>query len=52
MNLLLRPYQPSEAAGASGTAEGLKAAGVFDAIVSNPPFFVDSLNRSLIRSVR
>ena len=32
-----------EAAGASGTAEGLKAAGVFDAIVSNPPFFVDSL---------
>ena len=33
----------SEAAEASGTAEGLKAAGVFDAIVSNPPFFVDSL---------
>lgn len=33
----------SEAAEASETAEGLKAAGVFDAIVSNPPFFVDSL---------
>lgn len=45
----------SETAEASGTAEGLKAdgtletaaglkaAGVFDAIVSNPPFFVDSL---------
>lgn len=32
-----------EAAEASETAEGLKAAGVFDAIVSNPPFFVDSL---------
>ena len=33
----------SEAAEAMETAEGLKAAGVFDAIVSNPPFFVDSL---------
>lgn len=33
----------SEAAEALETAEGLKAAGVFDAIVSNPPFFVDSL---------
>ena len=32
-----------EAAEASETAEGLKSAGVFDAIVSNPPFFVDSL---------
>ena len=29
--------------GASEVAEGLKAAGAFDAIVSNPPFFVDSL---------
>lgn len=29
--------------GASETAESLKAAGTFDAIVSNPPFFVDSL---------
>ena len=33
----------SETAETSGTAEDLKAAGVFDAIVSNPPFFVDSL---------
>ena len=33
----------SEAAEALETAEGLKAAGVFDAIVSNPPFFVDSV---------
>lgn len=33
----------SETAEALETAEGLKAAGVFDAIVSNPPFFVDSL---------
>ena len=33
----------SEAAETSEAAEGLKAAGVFDAIVSNPPFFVDSL---------
>ena len=33
----------SEAAGASETAEDLRAAGTFDAIVSNPPFFVDSL---------
>ena len=33
----------SETAEASEAAEGLKAAGVFDAIVSNPPFFVDSL---------
>lgn len=33
----------SETAEASETAEGLQAAGVFDAIVSNPPFFVDSL---------
>lgn len=33
----------SEAAEALETAEGLRAAGVFDAIVSNPPFFVDSL---------
>lgn len=39
----------SEAAEASGTTEVLKAAGVFDAIVSNPPFFVDSLK---IRTVR
>lgn len=39
----------SEAAEALETAEGLKAAGVFDAIVSNPPFFVDSLK---IRTVR
>ena len=30
-------------AGALGTAEDLKSSGVFDAIVSNPPFFVDSL---------
>ena len=29
--------------GALETAEDLKAAGTFDAIVSNPPFFVDSL---------
>lgn len=29
--------------GASEAAEGLNAAGVFDAIVSNSPFFVDSL---------
>ena len=33
----------SEAAEALETAEDLKSAGVFDAIVSNPPFFVDSL---------
>ena len=33
----------SEAAEALETAEGLKAAGVFDAIVSNPPFFLNSL---------
>ena len=33
----------SETAEASETAEGLKAAGVFDAIVSNPPFFLNSL---------
>lgn len=32
-----------KADGTSETAAGLKAAGVFDAIVSNPPFFVDSL---------
>ena len=35
--------EASEAAEALETAEGLKAAGVFDAIVSNPPFFVDGL---------
>lgn len=39
----------SEAAEALETAEDLKSAGVFDAIVSNPPFFVDSLK---IRTVR
>lgn len=33
----------SKTAEALETAEGLKADGVFDAIVSNPPFFVDSL---------
>lgn len=33
----------SEAAEALENAEDLKSAGVFDAIVSNPPFFVDSL---------
>ena len=32
-----------KADGTSETAAGLKAAGVFDAIVSNPPFFVGSL---------
>lgn len=30
-------------AGALETAEDLKSSGVFDAIVSNPPFFVDSM---------
>ena len=35
--------ETSEAAEALETAEDLKSAGVFDAIVSNPPFFVDSL---------
>lgn len=39
----LETAEASEAAEASGTTETLKAAGVFDAIVSNPPFFVDSL---------
>lgn len=32
-----------KADGTSETAAGLKAAGIFDAIVSNPPFFVDGL---------
>lgn len=39
----LKTAEGLKADGTSETAAGLKAAGIFDAIVSNPPFFVDSL---------